>query len=97
MATLNYRYSFTSDAPIDEVEETLLLAILAAQGLYGEARTRLDVKFTIDVEESTCLIDASTAVGRDVNRLFVNLVMREFGNDSFTVTRVEKEPQEVAA
>ena len=31
----------------------------------------------------------TTAVGRDLNRLFVGFVRREFGPDSFRVTRVE--------
>jgi hypothetical protein len=92
-----YRYSFNPELPIEEVEASLLLTVLALQGLHGEASTRLDGAYYFDAEKRGCVIDAGTVVGRDFNRLFVSFLMREFGNDSFTVTRVEKEPQEVAA
>ena len=46
------------------------------------------------------MIDAGTPVGRDLNRLFVGFVGREFGADAFTVERIEEhdhQPQEAAA
>ena len=37
-----YRYVFTPDAPIEEVEASLLLAILATESLHGESQSRLN-------------------------------------------------------
>ena len=34
-----------------------------------------------------CVIDSSTAVGRDLNKLFVGFLQREFGEDAFHVER----------
>ena len=76
-----YRYSFSTNAPINDVEESLLLAVLATQGLHGEASTRLDGAYFFDANKRGCVIDASTELGEDFNRLFVSFLMREFGNE----------------
>ncbi len=85
-----YRYQFTSETPIDEVEVTLLLAILASESLHGESQVRLDAAHAFDAERRVCVIDAGTPVGRDFNRLFVGFITREFGADSFRVERVHE-------
>jgi hypothetical protein len=92
-----YRYTFAPDAPIEEVESSLLLAILAAEGLHGEADVRLDAAHYFDAAGRTCVIDATTPVGRDLNRLFVNFLRREFGEDCFQVERATRARPEPAA
>ena len=42
---------------------------------------------------SACAIEAGTPVGRDINRLFLGFVSREFGQDAFRVERVDRLPQ----
>ena len=39
------------------------------------------------------MIDASTPVGRDLNRVFIGFLTREFGPGSFRVERVHPQPQ----
>lgn len=94
-----YRYEFPPGVPLEEVEASLLLAVLATESLHGEAQVRLDASHYLDPERRACVIDATTPVGRDVNRLFVGFLRREFGEDAFTVERVDAvrqhEPQEV--
>jgi len=92
-----YRYSFQADTPLEDVEASLLLAILATESLHGEAQVRLDAGHYFDPDRRACVIDASTAVGKDVNRLFVGFLRREFGDDSFTVERVDELPARCAA
>ncbi|MGN6547783.1 MAG: hypothetical protein ACTHK7_22225 [Aureliella sp.] len=87
-----YRYRFSSDLPIEEVEASVVLAILATESLHGESQTRLDAGHYFDAEARSCVIDANTAVGRDFNRLFVGFIRREFGEDAFQVERVVAEP-----
>ena len=84
-----YRYEFAAEVPIEEVEATLLLAVLAAEGLHGEAEVRLEGAHSFDPGRRRCVIEADTAVGRDINRLFVSFIRHEFGADAFQVERVD--------
>jgi hypothetical protein len=92
-----YRYRFASNASLDEVQASLVLAILATEFLHGAAQVRLDAGHYLDPDRRACVIDAGTAVGKDVNRLFVGFLLREFGDDSFTVERVDEFPARRAA
>lgn len=83
-----YRYTFTGDIPLEEIEASLLLAVLATESLHGESQARLDISHFLDTDRRACVIDAGTAAGRDFNRLFVGFLRREFGEDAFQVERV---------
>jgi hypothetical protein len=87
-----YRYQFRPEVSIEEVEETLMLAVIATESLHGESQARLDIGHAFSAEKRSCVIDASTPVGRDFNRLFIGFVSREFGRSSFTVERVGAGP-----
>lgn len=91
MSNPHYRYVFTPSVPPEEVEASLLLALFAAEALHGEAQVQLDAGHAFDAERRACVIDAGTEVGRDLNRLFVGFLRREFGEDAFTVERVRAE------
>jgi hypothetical protein len=82
-----YRYRFAADVPLEEVEITLLLAVWATESLHGEAQVRLDARLATDRASRSCLIDAGSPVGADLNRLFVGFLRREIGND-FQVERL---------
>ena len=97
MSNAVYRYRFLGTVPIEEVEVSLLLAVLAAESLHGEAQVRLDAAHTFDAEQRRCVIDATTPVGRDLNRLFVGFLRREFGEEVFAVERLETAPGSDAA
>ncbi|MEX0678367.1 MAG: hypothetical protein WD063_14900 [Pirellulales bacterium] len=96
-----YRYKFARSVPFEEVEASLVLALLATESLHGQAQVRLDAGHAAEAAKRTCVIDASTPVGRDLNRLFVGFIGREFGPDAFEVERVDSvtahKPEEVAA
>ncbi len=92
-----YHYVFTADVPMEEIETSLLLAVVATESLHGESQVRLDASHYLDPAARVCVIDAGTAVGRDFNRLFVGFVRREFGEDAFHVDRVESSASAVAA
>jgi hypothetical protein len=89
MSQLLYRYQFDAGVEMTEVESTLALAILATENLYGESQVRLDASHYCDAEIRSCVIDGSTAVGRDINRMFTGFLSREFGEDEFRVERLE--------
>jgi hypothetical protein len=96
-----YRFTFGAAVPAEEIEATLVLALFGVESLHGEAQVRLDAAHVFDAAGRACVIDAGTAVGRDLNRLFVGFLRREFGADVFRVERVgalpRPEPQEAPA
>lgn len=84
-----YRYTFTAIVPWEDIEASLVLAVMATESLHGESQVSLDLAHFFDKEGRACVIDAGTAVGRDFSRLFVGFLRREFGDDSFRVDRVD--------
>jgi hypothetical protein len=90
MAGTAYRYTFAEGVDIGDVESSLLMAILAAEALYSPAQVRLDAAHFLDADRRMCVITADSEVGRDVARLFVSFLEREFGPTAFTVERVER-------
>jgi hypothetical protein len=84
-----YRFRFHRNCPAREVEETLRLAVLGAECLHGTSRVRLDASYCSDPEKNVCVIDAGTDVGRDIVRLFTGFAIREFGEEAFSVRRIE--------
>jgi len=92
-----YRYAFTDAVPTDEIETTILLAIIAAESIHGETQVRLDFSHTFDAKHRSCVIDADSPVGRDVNKLLAGFLSKEFGRDSFRVERMQAiQPEPVA-
>ena len=87
-----YKYVFDSSVDIADVETSLLLALLATESLHGESQVRLEAAHAMDAEGRACVIDAGGDVGRDLNRLFVGFVRREFGEDAFRVEYITKSP-----
>ena len=84
-----YRYRFAARVDLRDAGDTLLLAVLAAEGLYGTARVRMDLAVATDEALRVIVVDASTDVGQAVNGIFAAFLSREFGPDAFSVERVE--------
>lgn len=97
MSDVLYRYKFQPDVPLDDVEDSLLLAIWATEALHGESQVQLDLGHVLDRESRRIVIDASTRVGKDFNRVLIGFLRREFEPHDFTVERIDKAPQPVAA
>jgi hypothetical protein len=86
------RYSFKTSVPAGEIENTLLLAVMAAEGLHGQSRVRLEATYFFDAGKHACVIDAGSDVGRDICRMFTGFAMREFGEAAFSVSRADSVP-----
>lgn len=84
-----YRFQFERSVLMAEAEMSLHLALFAVEGLFGQARVRLDAAYSIDEPRSVIVVDATTEVGAAVVRVFTSLLLHEFGGDSFHVRRVE--------
>lgn len=85
----HYRYDFDAKLPFQDVEESLLLAVLATECLHGRTQVRLDAYFCLDPSKRTCVVDAATEVGQAIARIFTGFLIREFGEEDFRVERIE--------
>lgn len=83
-----YRYQFQNEVPMAGVEDTLVLATCAAEGVHGRAQVRLDGAFRLDHTARTCIVDAASVVGQTLSRIFTELLTREYGGQAFNVRRV---------
>jgi len=87
-----YRYCFTDQIDLQEVEETLLLAFVATEGIHDQTQVQLDGGYYLDKATRTVVVNTSTKVGQDVAGIFTRLLTCEFGPDSFHVSSVESKP-----
>lgn len=86
-----YRYEFSNDIPIQEVEQSLALSVLTTESLHGRSQVRMDASFFLDSEHRACIVDAGTEVGRNIARIFTGYLTREFGEGAFKVKRITKD------
>lgn len=84
-----YRFRFAKETAIKDVEETLLLGVLAAEGLIGRARLRLEFRYAVDAEANAVIIDATAPGGAAVAAMFTNFLFHELGRDAFEVRRAD--------
>lgn len=91
-----YRYKFRQDVDLHEAESTLLLSILAAEGLFGAARVRMDAGYAVDGSIRAIVVDASTDVGQAVCSILTAFLQREFGGSAFGVRAVEAQDGPIA-
>ena len=87
-----YRYNFAATVPLGDVEQSLLLAVLATECLHGRSLVRLDASFCLDNDRRSCVVDAATEVGRAIARIFTGFLTREFGEKAFKVERIAGPP-----
>ena len=88
MTQILYRYTFNSAVSVECIRSALLLAIVSVESLYGESQARLDIQHLLDEQKRACTVDASTRVGRDLNRLLIGYLRRELGETQFRVKRM---------
>lgn len=88
MPTKIFRYEFSTAINFEDVEDTLLLALMATEALHGDTGVRLETRYYVDAPHRRCTVDATTGPGHDFNRIFAGLLIREFGNKAFQVERL---------
>ena len=87
----NYCYRFKPETDMDQVEEVLLLATMAAEGLLGRSRVNLDAAFRCEPSTNTAEVEAGTEVGDAIARIFTALLATTIGEAAFKVIRSSKE------
>lgn len=83
------RFQLSTDVPIDEVEDTLQLAMFAVEGLVGRVRVCAEVDHEMDDLSRVIVIDDGSVAGWLVSRVFAGLLSREFGERSFCLSRCD--------
>ncbi len=87
MAGDHYCYTFNEQVDLEDVDSSLLLSVWACESLHGKAAIRLELKQTFDRSRRQLLIDATSEVGRDLNRILTGFLLREFRSEDFRVSR----------
>lgn len=88
MNTDIYRFKFDGAVDLTEAEHTMHLAVIVMQCLYGEALTRAMLRYYLDTETRTFVVDARHRVGIDLVRVLAGLYAREFGERAVGVSSV---------
>lgn len=81
------RFTFAVGVDLADAEATLHLAILAAEGLFGEALVRMEVSYFTDPSRRVIHIETGSVTGDAVAKIFTAFVIREFGEGAFVVGR----------
>ena len=92
------RFEFPEGLDRESIEAQLALAIVAAECTFGQARIRISAAYSIspsngatDGQKATQVaIDVSTEVGEHIAQVFTGLMIRQLGEDRFTVERIDR-------
>lgn len=74
---------------MNEVNDALYLAALAAESLHGRSSLRLDGTFLLKKEKRQCVVNATTQVGRDLAHIFTGFLGHQIGEKAFKVRLTE--------
>lgn len=93
MIVQGYKYRFLSQQALTRALTMLSVARLAAEGLHGESRVRMDLDYAVDHAINSIAISDATQVGADVAAIFTRFITQELGQNKFLVHQVEQEVQ----
>jgi hypothetical protein len=81
-------FEFSPDVPIDEIEATFRLALLATETLFGTDRVAIDAVYRIDLDKRAIDVDRSNNVGGTLALVFLGYLRREFGPEAYRMKRI---------
>lgn len=84
------RFRFPEELDGEVIETQLTLAVIATECAFGQARVRIGAAYCFSREKSQVAIDVSSDVGEHIAQVFTGLMIRQIGEDRFTVDRVNK-------
>ena len=83
------RLQFDPAVPWNDVFDTLDLAFLAVESLYGTDRVTLEARHEVEDAARSMLIETTTDVGRTLAILFLGFARRQYGDRAVEVIRGE--------
>ena len=87
MAEGHYQFEFNKTADMAAVENALLMAVIAAEGIHGRSRVNLEANFNTNQAVRTCLVNADNQVGEDIAKVFTEFLNLDIGEDTYRITR----------
>ena len=88
------RFKFPADLEGELIESQLALAIVATECTLGQPKVRINAAYSISKDRTWVVIDVSTNVGEQIAQIFTGLLMRQLGEDGFTVDRLRRASDE---
>lgn len=90
------RFKFPEGLDRETIETQLALAVIAAECTFGQPKVRISAAYCVSPASKTAdseknpqvAIDVSTEVGEHIAQVFTGLMIRQLGEDAFTVDRV---------
>jgi hypothetical protein len=86
MDGIGLRFTVGERVSQSDLADSLTLALLAVEGLFGAAAMRTDVR--CQVGDHAILVSTDAEAGRAVARVLAQFLAREFGDSSFRVASV---------
>ena len=86
-----FHFEFERHVSLAAAEMSLHLAMFAVEGLVGQVRVRIEVKYVLD-EDAYAIVISDGRVGGMVARVFAGLLLRELGEEAFQVLTADEFP-----
>ena len=83
------RFKFSENVIREQVEEKIAFAVISAECTFGQAKVRLNAAYL--ALDNKVVIDVSSPVGEHIAEVFTGLLIKDYGEQSFTVERVRNE------
>lgn len=90
MNRLVYKFNFSKHVPVDDIEDSLMVAALATEALHGRGAMKLDASFSFNKNTYICIVDAETQVGRDIAQILTTFLTKGYGESSFKVEQTRE-------
>ena len=81
------KFKFPDGTDHQTIESQIALAITAAECTYGHPKVRISASYHIAPNRPEVVIDVSTEVGEHIAQTFTGLIIRQIGEENFTVER----------
>ena len=88
-----YRFIVTKSGFDPEMLRALLtLALKETELIYGRAKVKLDVTYTLSESKPICTIEANTECGDHLAKLLSGFLIKQVGEQNFRVMRLGANP-----
>ena len=85
------RLELPGGTPRSDVEHDIGLAIFSAECVYGGPRTRLEVRYLINIDGTRVVLQVRGEAGEAAVRVLIGLCNERFGEATFRVERVTRD------
>jgi site-specific DNA-adenine methylase len=83
----HYEFEFNKSADMAKVENSLLMAVIAAEGIHGRSKVNLDARFNTSLDDRRSQVNADNSVGEDIAKVFTEFLNLEIGEYSFRISK----------